>query len=66
MTADFITLAFARSHDWGQGAYLEDGRIHGLIDAYALRNPETGEVTYHEDEASVPATMTALRKFGNY
>lgn len=66
MTADMITLAFARSHDWGRGAYLEGDRIHGLIDSYTMRDPETGVVTYHEDEADVPATMTALREFGNY
>lgn len=65
--APFISqlLAFARSHDWGEGAYYEDGRIRGLVDAYTIRRAD-GTVDYFEDAASVPATLRALRDFGGY
>ena len=58
-------LAFARGHDWGKDAELGQCLaggfyLEGLVDAYTLNG-----VTYEKD-ASVPATMNAVREFGGY
>jgi len=63
-------LAFARLHDWGQDAFLSIDRndeytISGLIDGWTERD-DKGNVSYHETIATVPATMRALKEFGNY
>ena len=63
-------LAFAKAHDWGEGARLDaqaDGsyRICGLVDAYTQRQPD-GSVTYHETLLTLDASIRALRDFGGY
>lgn len=25
-------LAWARSHDWGRGAYLDEGKVYGIVE----------------------------------
>lgn len=59
---NLTALEFARQHDWGRNATLSDDGTHieGLIEAYTL----SGE--YHAVTTSVPATIRALRKFGDY
>lgn len=58
-------LAFAHQHDWGRNARLRcnsqgEWFITSLIDAYTING------AYHEELVAVPATVAALREFGNY
>lgn len=54
-------LAFARRHDWGEHATLHGDRITGLVDAYV-----DADGIYHATLTSVPATVQAVREYGNY
>ena len=58
-------LAFARAHDWGHGAYLDDGYICGLMERWTERQAD-GSVAAHAEETKVRASMAALREFGGY
>ena len=63
------TLAFCRSHDWGRDAYPTvlrgEHAIGGLVDGYTQREAD-GSVSYHEEHATIAATLEAAREFGNY
>lgn len=59
-------LEFARLHDWGDEATLAHDHagkeiVVGLKDAYT-----TPDGTLVVDDATMPATITALRVFGGY
>jgi len=55
-------LSFARSHDWGKDAFLMNGTIHNLLDERV--HVATGIV--FRERVTVPATLAAVRAFGNY
>ena len=38
---NMIHLKWARQHDWGKDAYLDDGVLCGLIDAWINADGET-------------------------
>jgi hypothetical protein len=63
-------LAFARSHDWGADADLEliDGyyMIVGLSEVYVWTLDDGTSYTVGEPVDPMPATIRALREFGNY
>ena len=53
-------LEFAREHDWGEDAELEEGKITNLKERFS----KDGE--YHEKTVKRAANIKALRKFGGY
>lgn len=66
--AQEAALRFARLHDWGAAAYLNDrGEIAGLTCDWSREDPETGEVSYWTEHCDPwPATIAAMREFGQY
>lgn len=59
-------VAWCQSHDWGKAAHAPgDGLIHGLRNAWTLREPD-GHVSYHEETISLPADYQGLRDWAGY
>lgn len=53
-------LEFAQLHDWGEEAYLENGKIHGLIKII------NRDLKQYETSKPINATIKEIRKFGGY
>ena len=58
-------LDFAKQHDWGRLARVRMNR-HGFPYLVNLIDASTKDGLYHEELVSVPATVKAVREFGNY
>jgi hypothetical protein len=51
---------WARSHDWGRGAYYEEGRMHGIIETSYDASDKI-----HEEEVSF-STPREMRDWAGY
>ena len=53
-------LAFVKSHDWGQGAYIENDQIYGVLNRYTV------DGVLYEDEIKLPLDLKQIRDWAGY